>query len=105
MQSWQYQQAMEIGKRELEKREHEREQTAQRAREMDELRRMSYAVSRALHGGNRPPEEMVVLSDEDLEGVYDRRPLTTQEPLTAAQKEKLEKDIARAMGIREVDNA
>lgn len=105
MQSWEYEQAMAIGRKELERREHEREQAAQRAREMDELRRMSYAVSRALHGGNRPLEEMVTLSDEDLEDIHDRPSRTTEEPLTAAQKEKLEKDIARAMGIREVDNA
>lgn len=102
MQSWQYQQAMEIGKRELEKREHEREQTAQRARELDELRHLSASISRSLNGKNRPAGEAIFLSDEELAAVLDRPPLTDNHPLSATERAHLESQIAMAMGIREV---
>lgn len=75
---------------------------AKRQQDLSELKSLSREIARSLHDSNRPDEEMITLTDAEVEAAYNRQPLTDDHELSEMERQQLEAQAAAAMGIRTI---
>lgn len=103
-----YEQMYQLGKTEYERREDERKKAAakaaQRTKDLSDLRHTADEVLLAMCGGPIPGESE--LTDDELEAIYARskkKVVDNSRELSPRERERLEREVGRAMGLREDD--
>ena len=102
-----YEQMYQLGKTEYERREDERKKAAakaaQRTKDLSDLRHTADAVLLSMSGGILAGE--AGLENEDLEKIYNqsKRRMVDNRELSPRERERLEREVGRAMGLREDD--
>ena len=101
-----YEQMYQLGKTEYERREDERKKAAakaaQRTKDLSDLRHTADAVLLSMSG---IPTGEAGLTDDEIEAIYARskKKMVDNRELSPRERERLEREVNRAMGLWEDD--